>query len=291
MDISLVIVSYNAPEYLKKCLFSVQEALEGIDSEVFVVDNNSSDGTCDIVGELFPRVTLIKNNINRGFAAACNQALSISKGRYKLLLNPDTVLEKNVLRECIEFMDSHPDAGSAGVRMVNGDGKFLRESKRSFPTAFSSFFKITGIAGLFPRIRFINGYYHPDIEEQEPYRVEVLTGAFMFIRSSALESAGLLDEDFFMYGEDIDLSYRIIKAGYNNYYLPSLRILHYKGRSTPLNGYSDISHFYNAMRIYIRKRKSDGDFRNISHLLTGAVYIREYAARSGRFLKLLSKHL
>lgn len=287
MDLSVVIVSYNVREYLEQSLRSVEQAVANIECEVFVVDNNSDDGSCRMVENTFPGVILIKNNTNVGFSAANNQAIRIAKGRFILLLNPDTVVESETFIKCISFMDSNPGAGAVGVRMTDGNGSYLPESKRSFPSPATAFYKTFGISRLFPRSKRLSRYYLTHIDSTKTAEVEVLAGAFMFIRAETLRKTGLLDEDFFMYGEDIDLSIRIIKAGYKNYYLPETTIVHYKGKSTKRNGYADIQHFYKAMRIYIRKRTDEGDFRYLKNILISGTWFRQALALVARFVKLL----
>lgn len=291
MDLSVIIVSYNVKDCLEDCLLSVDESLRGMSAEVVVVDNASADGTCDMISEKFPGVRLIENKVNQGFAAASNKGLRMTAGRFRLLLNPDTIINPDSIRRCMKLMDSNSDAGAAGVRMVDGEGRYLRESKRAFPSAASSFFKTTGLSALFPGFRGFNGYYHPDADTDEPVKVEVLAGAFMFLRSEVLVSAGYLDEDYFMYGEDIDFCYRIMKAGFSTYYIPSASIVHFKGKSTPRNGYDDIRNFYRAMRLYIRKRQTDGEFRFNGDALVAAVHMRETVALAWRFMQLLFKQL
>lgn len=252
MKLSVVIVSYNVRYFLEKCLVSVFKALDGIDGEVIVVDNNSSDQSAEMVSSRFPQVILIRNNDNRGFARASNQGLRIARGAYALLLNPDTLVSEDTFRTCLGFMETHPEASAAGVRMVDGTGTFLPESMRGLPTPLSAFFKMTGISALFPGSEFFNGYYMGGRDPDKIHRVPVLTGAFMFMRMSVLKEIGLLDEDYFMYGEDIDLCYRMVKAGYENYYLPEA-IIHYKGESTHRGSFAYVKNFYNAMMIYVSK--------------------------------------
>jgi GT2 family glycosyltransferase len=211
----------------------------------------------------------------------------MAKGRFILLLNPDTVVEDDTFTKCLRFMNSHPGAGAVGVKMTDGNGRYLPESKRSFPSASSTFFKTFGISRLFPRSNRLNRYYLTHIDSTKTAEVEVLAGAFMFIRAETFRKTGPLDEDFFMYGEDIDLSIRIMKAGYKNYYLPEATIVHYKGMSTQRNGYTDIQHFYKAMRIYIRKRSDEGDFRYQKNFLIAGTWVREGLAVMDRFVKLL----
>ena len=287
MDLSVIIVNFNVRDYLRQCLISVQSALEKIDSEIFVVDNNSDDGSADMVRKEFPDVKLIVNTLNAGFSKANNQAINVSQGQFVLLLNPDTLVEKDTFSKCIEFMNTHPDCGALGIRMSDGDGKFLPESKRAFPSLLTAFFKTSGLSGLFPASGIINRYYLPEVDQNEISVTEVISGAFMFIRRDALNKSGLLDEDFFMYGEDIDLSFRLLQTGYQNYYFPVAGITHFKGKSTSRFGYNDILHFYKAMRIYIRKRAQEGKFSSCYFLLIPAIYFREGLALINRFFRII----
>jgi GT2 family glycosyltransferase len=285
MELSVIIVSYNVKGYLKDCLRSVLKASGNIDCEIFVVDNNSQDSSGEMVRNEFPEVRLILNTVNSGFSAANNQAIKLSKGKFVLLLNPDTLVDEDAFSKCIDFMNSHPDAGALGVRMVNGKGRFLPESKRSLPTPSTAFFKTFGFSSLFPRSRLFNRYYLSHADSNETSVAEVLAGAFMFIRREALLKAGLPDEDFFMYGEDIDLSYRILRAGYQNYYFPGVQIIHFKGKSTGRDSYTDIFHFYNAMRIYSAKRHKE-KFTLIYYIIIPAIYFREGLSIIYRFLSI-----
>lgn len=286
MDLSVVIVSYNAKEFLRQCLTSVINASGKIEIEIFVVDNNSSDGSAEMVKSEFSQIILIRNNKNSGFSAACNQAISLSSGDYILLLNPDTIIAYDTLDSCLAFLSNHSDAGALGVRMINGDGNFLPESKRAFPTPLTSFFKITGINRLLKNSALFNRYYLPQIGSKEiSDEVEVISGAFMLISRNAVKAAGLPDEQFFMYGEDIDLSYRIIKAGFRNYYYGKAEIIHFKGKCTPRDSYQDILHFYRAMRIYIRKRH-DEEFGLFYYIIVPSILLREYFALLVRFFKI-----
>jgi GT2 family glycosyltransferase len=232
MKLSVIIVNYNVKYFLEQCLHSVIKAIEHIEAEVFVVDNNSVDGSCLMVSEKFPSVILIENKINTGFAVANNQAIKLSKGEYVLLLNPDTMVEEDTFTKVIGFMDEHPDAGGLGVKMIDGKGTFLPESKRGFPSPMVAFYKIFGLSRLFPKSKRFNHYHLGYLDKNQVHEIEVLAGAFMLMRRQTLDKVGLLDEDYFMYGEDIDLSYRIIKGGYKNYYYPHTAIIHYKGEST-----------------------------------------------------------
>ena len=274
MDLSVIIVSYNVRYFLGECLSSVFRALKGIDAEVIVVDNNSGDGSCTMVAEKFPEVQLIANNENKGFAAANNQALKSARGRYLLLLNPDTLVEEDAFGKCIRFMDEHVEAGACGVMMINGSGSFLPESKRSLPTPLTAFFKISGINRLFPRSGIFNRYYLGNTDLEETVKVEVLPGAYMFLRNEALNKTGLLDEKFFMYGEDIDISYRLTKAGYANYYFPGTKIIHFKGESTNREHLNTVLNFYRAMLIFVEKHFNSGSYRWYVLIVKIAIFFR-----------------
>lgn len=240
-----------------------------------------------MVEKEFPKVLLVKNTINKGFSVANNQAINLAKGKYVLLLNPDTIIvEGDTFKKSIEFMDKHPDSGALGVRMMNGEGEFLPESKRGLPTLPTAFFKAFGLSFLFPRSSLFNRYHLPHIGHFETSEIEVISGAFMLIRHEALDRTGLLDEDFFMYGEDIDLSYRLLKAGYNNYYFPEVQIVHFKGKSTTRNSYDDILHFYQAMRIYIRKRLKEENINFLYLPVVSAIYFRQGLSVANRFLRI-----
>ena len=252
MKLSVIIVNYKVKHYLEQCLRSVAEASRGIAVEVIVVDNASGDGSVEYLRERFPDVTIIASEENLGFARANNLAIRNSHGQYVLLLNPDTIVAEDTFRDFISFMDSTPDAGGCGAYMLHTDGSFAPESRRGLPTPFVAFCKMSGLASLFPKSRTFGRYYMRYLSENEVNRIEIMSGAFMFLRRDALDKAGLLDEDFFMYGEDIDLSYRILKAGYNNYFLPS-RILHYKGESTVKSSYRYVHTFYRAMELFFNK--------------------------------------
>lgn len=253
MEITIVIVSYQAKYFLEQTLRSAIEAVEGLDCEIIVIDNNSGDGTAAWVKERFgQQVRLIENKHNVGFGRANNQAIAQARGRYTLILNPDTIVTRSCLQSCCQWMASHPECGAIGVHMIDGDGHFLPESKRAFPTPWVSFCKIFGLSRLFPRSRWLAKYHLRYLDEREPHAVDILSGAFMFCRTSLLQQVGGFDEDFFMYGEDIDLSYRLVKAGYQNWYVPA-SIVHYKGESTRKESMRYVKVFYEAMLIFYRK--------------------------------------
>ena len=274
MKLSIVIVNYNVEHFLEHCLLSVRQAIKGIEAEVFVVDNNSVDGSVAMLKEKFPEVKLIENKTNTGFAKANNQAIKLSQGEYILLLNPDTVVEEDTFRKCIDFMDSHADAGALGVKMIDGQGKILKESKRGFPTPWVCFCKMSGLSKLFPHSSKYCGYYMGHLSYEQTNKVDILAGAYMFMRKVALDKSGLLDETFFMYGEDIDLSYRITLAGYNNYYFADTSIIHYKGESTKKGSLNYVYTFYNAMDIFAKKHLSNSQTKIFSIIIKLAIWFR-----------------
>lgn len=255
MKLSIIIVSYNVRYYLEQCLNSVSRAIDGIDAEVFVVDNNSRDGSVSYLHHRFSWVNFIENSHNDGFARANNIAIRQSTGDYVLLLNPDTIVGEHVLRDAVAFMDQHGRCGSLGVHMVNPDGSDAMESRRGVPTPMTAFYKMSGLCERYPNNRRLAHYYMSYLPWDLPSQIEIVSGAFCMLRRSALQTVGLLDEDYFMYGEDIDLSYRLLKAGFENWYLPSL-ILHYKGESTKKSSFKYVHVFYNAMLIFFRKHFS-----------------------------------
>ena len=288
MKLSVIIVNYNVEYFLEQCLNSVRAASQNLQVETFVVDNNSIDDSVEMVQEKFPEIQLIANKENTGFSKANNQAMRVAKGEYVLLLNPDTVVEEDTFSKCIEFMDTHPDAGGLGVEMLDGKGKFLPESKRGLPTPSVAFYKIFGLSSLFPRSKKFGNYHLGYLPQNETNEIEILSGAFMLMRKTALDKVGLLDEDFFMYGEDIDLSYRIILGGYKNYYFPKTRIIHYKGESTKKSSVNYVFVFYNAMVIFAKKHFSEKNAKTFSLLINLAIYLRASMAITTRFLKKLA---
>ncbi|MDD3960460.1 MAG: glycosyltransferase [Bacteroidales bacterium] len=285
MKLSVIIVNYNVIHFLEQCLLSTEKALTGIDGEVYVVDNNSVDDSVTMVKEKFPWVKLIANKENPGFSKANNQAIRVAKGDYILLLNPDTVVEEDTFRKSIAFMESHPDAGGLGVMMVDGKGKFLPESKRGLPTPEVAFYKIFGLSHLFPRSKRFGKYHLTYLPKDKTHKIDVLAGAFMMLRKETLDKTGLLDETFFMYGEDIDLSYRITQAGYNNYYFPETRIIHYKGESTKKSSINYVYTFYNAMVIFAQKHFSKKNAQLFSFIINLAIWLRASLALLYRFIK------
>ena len=285
MKLSIVIVSYNVQHFLEHCLYSVIEASKNLNTEIIVVDNNSVDDSVQMLKEKFPHLHLIENKFNKGFSSANNQAIKIAKGEYILLLNPDTLVETDTFGKTIAFMDAHTDAGALGVKMLNGEGTFLSESKRGLPTPAVAFYKLSGLSKLFPTSKIFNTYHLGFLDENKTHSVDVLAGAFMLIRKSVLDKVGLLDETFFMYGEDIDLSYRITLAGYKNYYFAETKIIHYKGKSTNKNSIAHVVAFYKAMLIFAKKHFSKNNKAVVLLLILPAVYLQIAIASVPRLFK------
>lgn len=251
------------------------------------MDNNSVDGSVPLIKQKFPEVKLIVNITNTGFSVANNQAIKLATGKYILLLNPDTVVQEDTFEKCLNFMENHPDAGGLGIKMLDGKGNFLPESKRGLPTPAVAFYKIFGLAKFFPKSKKFGQYHLTFLDKNKNHQVDILSGAYMLMRKEALDKVGLLDETFFMYGEDIDLSYRIIKGGYKNYYFADSSIIHYKGESTKKSSVNYVFVFYKAMVIFARKHFSQRNAKTFSFLINLAIYLRAAAAIGARFIKQL----
>ena len=284
MKLSVIIVNYNVKAYLEQCLRTVEEAMKGVSGDVYVVDNLSTDGSVQMVMENFPSVKLIANTENVGFSRANNQAIRASDAEYVVLLNPDTVVGEDVFRDVVAYMDAAPKVGGLGVKMIDGTGRFLPESKRGLPTPAVAFYKIIGLTRLFPKSKVFGRYQLGHLPENETNPIEILSGACMFLRKETLNKVGLLDESFFMYGEDIDLSYRITLGGYENHYFPKARIIHYKGESTKKSSVNYVFVFYNAMAIFARKHFTGRRTDIYSILINGAIYLSATTAIIARFL-------
>lgn len=253
MKISVVIVNYKVKYYLEQCLDSLYKALDGIDNEVFVVDNASGDDSIDFVRKRYPDAIYIENETNVGFSRGNNVALARCSGEYILLLNPDTIVPVSTIVGCIRFIDSHSNVGAVTVKMISSDGTFHQESKRGFPSPKAAFFKLTGLSKLFPKTKMFGGYNLLYLDENETHQIDIFCGAYIMLRKSLMDKVGMLDPSFFMYGEDIDFSYRLVHdTGYLNYYLP-LPIIHYKGESTKKGSISYVRSFYGAMLIFYKK--------------------------------------
>ena len=252
MQLSIIIVNYNSRTLIEQCLASIDKAIAGLNTEIIVVDNNSTDGSKEYLPSKFPWIKFILNNENAGFGKACNQGFKASSGNYVLFLNPDTILSETCLTDCITFLKTHTDAGAVGVRMLDEKGKFLKESKRGVPSPSTSFYKLFGLTAIFTGSKTFAKYYQGHLPENENNPVEVLSGAFMMIKREVFEKVNGFDETFFMYGEDIDLSLRITQLGYKNYYLGKISVTHLKGGSTIYN-YKYVRDFYGAMNLFVKK--------------------------------------
>lgn len=255
--LSIIIISYNVKHYLEQCLLSVFKAGKDIPMEVFVVDNASSDGSAQYTRQQFPEARypnlhIIANARNVGFGKANNQAAAKATGEYLLFLNPDTILTEETLNDAIAYADKHPQMGGLGTMMLHSNGRFAFESRRGLPTPWTAFCKMSGLCNLFPKSRTFGKYYMRYLDKEQPSEIEIVSGAFFMARKKVLEKTGIFDEKFFMYGEDIDLSYRLLQAGYKNMYIPS-PILHYKGESTHKSTFRYVHIFYNAMLIFFKK--------------------------------------
>lgn len=257
MKVSVIIVNYNVKYFLEVCLHSVTRAAHGFAAEIIVVDNNSQDGSCEMVREKFPHIVLIENKENKGFSKANNQGVDIAAGEYILFLNPDTVMPEDFFRKTIGYMDTHPKAGALGPRLIDGKGIFAPDSKKSFPTLSVAIFKTTGINKIFSRSPYFNKYYAVHIGEHQQAAVECLSGCCMLVRRHVIEEiGGAFDEDYFMYCEDVDLAWRIQKAGYENIYFPGATLIHYKGESTRKATLSYVRIFNEALSIFVKKHYS-----------------------------------
>ena len=296
LKLSVIIVNYNVKYYLDQCIRSVLRAFEEMNTpaEIIVVDNHSADGSVDYLEQrypqkLYPMVRFVRSAHNLGFARANNIAIRQSRGEYVLLLNPDTIVGEDALKASVDFMDVHEDAGAVGVRMLGAQGRRAMESRRGLPTPMVSFFKMLGFCNRWPYHRLFGKYYMGYLPWDEPCQIEVVSGAYCMLRRKALDEVGLLDEDFFMYGEDIDLSYRVLKGGYHNYYLP-VDILHYKGESTQKSSFRYVHVFYEAMLIFFRKHYSGMTFL-LSLPIKTAIYAKALMALMGMLSDRMRKSL
>ena len=296
LKLSVIIVNYNVKYYLDQCIRSVLRAfvLMHTPAEIIVVDNHSADGSVDYLEKrypqmLYPMVRFVRSAHNLGFARANNIAIRQSRGEYVLLLNPDTIVGEDTLKASVDFMDAHEDAGAVGVRMLGAQGRRAMESRRGLPTPMVSFFKMLGFCNRWPHHRLFGKYYMGYLPWDEPSQIEVVSGAYCMLRRKALDEVGLLDEDFFMYGEDIDLSYRVLKGGYHNYYMP-VDILHYKGESTQKSSFRYVHVFYEAMLIFFRKHYSGMTFL-LSLPIKTAIYAKALMALVGMLSDRMRKSL
>ncbi|MDI6032774.1 glycosyltransferase family 2 protein [Flavobacterium sp. LB2P84] len=252
MQLSVIILNYNVRYFLEQCVLSVQSALETIDGEIIVIDNNSPDDSFAMMKQRFPNVKLIQNNENVGFPKGNNIGVAQAKGEYICILNPDTVVAEDTFTKVLAFAQKQPDLGILGCKLIDGTGKFLPESKRSVPTPWVAFTKITGLYKLFPKSGTFGKYYAQHLNENQTGKVDILVGAFMFMKRDLYLELGGFDEDCFMYSDDIDLSYRVLKEGKSNYYFHDTTVIHYKGEST-IKDETYMKRFQEAMHFFYKK--------------------------------------
>jgi GT2 family glycosyltransferase len=285
LQLSIIIVNFNVKYFLEQCLQSVLLATKNTATEIFVVDNNSSDGSKDYLEHLFYQVKFIWLNENVGFAKANNIAVAKATGEYIVFLNPDTIVAEDSFEKTIAFAKSNYSTGAVGVKMIDGSGSFLKESKRAFPSPSISLFKILGFASLFPTSKIFAKYHLGNLSVNENHEVDVLAGAFMLISKKVIDEVGSFDEDFFMYGEDVDLSYRIQKAGYKNYYFAQTTIIHFKGESTKKGSLNYVRLFYKAMDLFVHKHYKGSNAVLFTFLINTGIRLRALLAAVSSLFK------
>ena len=276
MDLSIIIVNYNVKEFLLNLLESIHNAVKDLNVEIIVVDNNSHDGSISSVNQKFPEVITISNKENVGFGKANNQGLEISKGKYILLINPDTLVREDTLIKTIDFLKNNEDAGLVGCKVLNPDGTIQLACRRSFPGPWVSFTKVTGLSTIFPKSKLFARYNLTYKDENESYEVDAVSGSFMMLSRKTYEKTGGFDTDFFMYGEDLDLCYRVQKEGMKVYYFSNTEIIHYKGESTKRSTIDETKIFYKAMHQFVRKHFSSSIF--IEAILQFGIILRKILA-------------
>ncbi|MFH1051913.1 MAG: glycosyltransferase [bacterium] len=282
-EISIVIVNYNVKDFLLQCLRSIESASKNVATEIIVADNNSSDGSCEFLAPLFPNVKFIQLNENHGFAKANNIGINEAKGKYILILNPDTILQEDTLDVMYDYMEKHTEVACAGCKVLNSDGSFQLACRRGFPTPWVSFTKLFGLQKLFPDSKLFSKYNQTFRSVDETYFIDSVIGAFMFCRKESLDEVQGFDDAFFMYGEDIDLCYRLSQKGWKTAYVHSTSIIHYKGESTRRSSINEIKHFYEAMRIFSKKHYSSS-FIFLMFLRLGII-LRTFLAYINKFKK------
>ncbi|MGE5812065.1 MAG: glycosyltransferase [Ignavibacteria bacterium] len=280
MDLSIIIVNYNVKEFIQNLLHSIFKAGCNLKYEIIIIDNASDDGSADFIKEKFPNINLISNKKNLGFGKANNIGLAAAKGKYILLINPDTLIREDTLEKMISFFESSPDAGLAGCKILNPDGSLQLACRRSFPGPWTSFCKVTGLSSLFPHSRLFARYNLTYLDENRTYEVDAISGSFMMMKKEVYEKIGGFDEQFFMYGEDLDLCYRIQKAGWKVYYTPDTQIIHYKGESTRRSSLDETKIFYDAMNLFVKKHLSSSIL--VETILKTAIGFRKFFAFMAR---------
>jgi O-antigen biosynthesis protein len=287
MQLSVIIVNYNVKYFLEHCLVSVMRACQNINAEIFVVDNASTDGSVEMLSKNFPTVNTIASLENLGFAKANNIALAKAHGEYILYLNPDTLVPEDCFTKCIAYLQANQNVGALGPHLIDGTGQFLPESKRGFPSFATAFFKISGLSKLFNRSKFFNKYHMGFLPETETNEVDVLAGCFMMMPKKVCDTVGGFSEDYFMYGEDIDLSYCIQKAGYKNIYFAGTSVIHFKGESTKKGSLNYVKMFYNAMIIFAKKHLTPGKQKLFIPLIQCAISMRALLSLINKFFSAL----
>ncbi|MGB5847138.1 MAG: glycosyltransferase [Ignavibacteriaceae bacterium] len=280
MDLSIIIVNYNVKEFLQNLLHSIEKASLNISHEIIIVDNASDDGSVELIREKFPSVKLIANTENLGFGKANNQALEIADGKYLLLINPDTIVSEDTLDKMIRFFEDNSEAGLAGCKILNPDGTLQLACRRSFPGPWTSFCKVTGLSNLFPKSKLFARYNLTYLDEDQTYEVDAISGSFMMMRKETYDKVGGFDEEFFMYGEDLDLCYRIQQTGFKVFYVHTTQIIHYKGESTKRSRLDETKVFYDAMHLFVKKHFS-GSFL-VEVILRSAIGVRKVFAFLGK---------
>ncbi len=295
MTLSIIIVNYNVKHFLEHCLSAVAQAIVHIDAEVYIVDNASTDGSMQYFEGRFPAFKFLYQPHNLGFAKGNNMALPLCTGKYILYLNPDTIVPEDAFTKCIQFMESTPNCGGLGVRMVDGSGNFLKESKRAFPSPTTALYKLCGMAALFPNSKKYAKYHLGHLSNDAVHEIDVIAGAYMMVRHSIIQAIGSFDESFFMYGEDVDLSYRIqhyscpnTQAQYKNYYLPQPTIIHFKGESTKRGSLNYVKMFYKAMSQFVEKHYGNSRAAIFNKSIQLAILIRAFVAGIRKVVKWVS---
>jgi len=287
LDLSIIIVNYNVKEFLQNLIHSIEKASLNLTKEILIVDNASDDGSVEFIKEKFPQIKLIANQKNLGFGKANNIGLKQANGKYILLINPDTLVAEDTFEKMIKFFESNSEAGLAGCKILNPDGSLQLACRRSFPGPWTSFTKVTGLSNLFPNSKIFARYNLTYLDENKTYEVDAISGSFMMMRKEVYEKVGGFDEQFFMYGEDLDLCYRIQKSGFKVYYVHSTQIIHYKGESTKRSSLDETKVFYNAMHLFVKKHLSSSLL--IGFILRSAIAVRSVFAFLGdRKLLILS---
>jgi len=285
VDLSIVIINYNVKAFLTQCLDSIYRSQTQYSYEVIVIDNASADSGKDMILRLFPKVRWTDNAQNVGFGKANNQGFEQAKGDYTLILNPDTVLREDTLEVSFNYLKAHPEVGGLGIKGIDGSGQFLPESKRGLPTPMTAFFKISGLSRIFPRSPVFSRYHLGHLDPDSNHQVDILVGCYMMVPTDLLHQVGGFDPQYFMYGEDIDLSYELLKTGRQNHYLAESQIIHYKGESTKRGSLNYVRMFYQAMVLFARKQFSGGSALAYTLLIYTGIYLRAglaILARLGR---------